>query len=85
MVCRYCRVALGHAALNCHRAFHRIDHAGEFGQDFIAHELEDMALVLGNHGLEQFLAMRAQTREGASLVPLHEPAVADNISGKNGG
>ena len=85
LVCRYCRVTLGHAALNRHRTFDRIHHAREFGQEAVAHELEDMAVMLGDPGLEQFPAMGAQTRERASLVALHEPAVADNISSKNGG
>ena len=49
-------VAFGQPALQRDGAFDRVDDAGEFGQHAVAHQLEDVAVVAGNFGLEQFLA-----------------------------
>ena len=41
--------------------------------------------MLGNHRLKNLGAPRFECGQGACLVALHEAAVADRISGQNGG
>src|SRR5215472_15251240 len=51
-------IALDHAALKRDGAFYGIYNAAKLGQEPIAHELEDAALMLFDLGLEQFLAVQ---------------------------
>ena len=74
-------VALGQAALQRHGTFDRVHDAAEFGQHSIAHQLEDVAVVAGNLGLEQFLASGAKALERTGLVALHQGGIAHNIGG----
>src|SRR5262245_13036860 len=50
-------VPLGHAALQDDGALDGIDDAGKLGQQAIAHQLEDVAVVLLDLWLKQLLAM----------------------------
>src|SRR5262245_39893656 len=75
----------GHAGLEVHRALHRIDGAGELDQHAVARNLEDPPLILRNQGFEHVLAPGLQGGQRAGFVLLHEPAVADDISGEDGG
>ena len=43
------------------------------------------AVVLGDERLDELLAVRLQPGERASLVALHEPAVADHVGRQDGG
>ena len=79
------RLALGHAPLDEHGAAHRVDNARELDEGAVAHELDDAALVLGDQGLDELSAVRLEAGEGAVLVPLHEPAVADHVGRQDGG
>ena len=54
----YIGIAFGHAALNVDRVAHRVDDADEFHQHAVARGLDDTATVLGDLGIDQFLAMR---------------------------
>ena len=42
-------------------------------------------LMLGDLGVDEFLAMRVERRERRRLIDAHEPAVADHIGGQNSG
>jgi hypothetical protein len=66
-------------AADLDRARDRIDRAGEFGQQAVAHELDDPAFVLGDLGLDQVLAMRAERRERAGLVVADQTAVTHDV------
>src|SRR5262245_18917065 len=81
--CMCCSVR--HAALQHERAHDGIDHAPELRQQPVAHQLEDESAVVLGRRLEQLFAMRPQTLECVSLVPLHEPAIAGHVGGKDGG
>ena len=72
-------VALGQAALQRHCTFDGIDDAAEFGQQPIAHQLEDTAVVTSNFGFEQFLASRTKALERTTLVALHQSRIAYDV------
>ena len=76
-------VTLRHAFLEDDSTLNRIDDAAELGQKAVAHQLEDAAIVLFDLRLEQFLAVRAQAREGACLILLHKAAVPDHVRGED--
>ena len=78
-------IAFRHAALHGHRAFDRIDHAAEFGEKPIAHELEDAAVMLLDLGLEEFFAVGPQPVECSRFVLLHKRRVADDVSREDSG
>src|SRR5262249_15935070 len=78
-------VALGHAALQCNRAFDRIDHAAELSQKTIAHELEYAAVVVDDFRFEEVLSVGPERLERSGLVLLHQAAVADHIGGEDSG
>ena len=78
-------VALGHLALHLDRAAHRIDDAGELDQQAVAGGLDDAAAMLGDLGVDQFAPKRLQRGERALLVRAHQPRVAGDIGGENGG
>src|ERR1700733_14645349 len=78
-------VSLRHSALDIDGALDRVVDAPEFNQQPIAHELEDAAVVGRYLRPDEFNAVILQALEGLRFVLLHYPAVADNISGKNGG
>lgn len=48
-------IALGHAALKCCGAFHRIHDTAEFRQQSVAHQFENAPVMLLDFRLEQFL------------------------------
>ena len=78
-------VAFRQPALQRHGAFHGVHDAAEFGQQPVAHQLEDVAVVAGNLGLEQFLASGTKALERAGLVALHQGGIAHDIGSENGG
>ncbi len=78
------RVAFRHAALQHDRALDGVDDAAELGQQPVAHQLEDPAAVPADFGFEEFFAMRPHALECVSLVPLHQPAIADHIGREDG-
>ena len=76
-------IALRHPALNLGGAQHRIDDAVEFDQHAVAGGLDDAAAILGDGRIDQFDPMGLQTRKRTRLVSLHEPTVADHVSGED--
>jgi hypothetical protein len=84
-VVRHLDLALGDTLLDRGGAFDRIDHAPEFDQRAVAHQLDDAAVVLSDFRLDEVLAQRLQARVCALLVGRHEARVADDVGGENGG
>ena len=78
------RLARGHCLLDCDRTLNRIDHAGELDQHAVAGGLDDAPPVRRDLGVDQRLAVLLLARDGAGLVGLHEPGVADHVGGKDG-
>jgi hypothetical protein len=77
-------VALGHAALNVDGAADRVQHAGELDQKAVAHDLEDAPVVARDGRIEELAKMGLQGAQGALLVGLHQPAIADHVCRQNG-
>ena len=67
------------------RAFDGIDHAAEFGQQAVAGQLEDAAVMSGDFGFEEVFPVRAQALERVRLIILHEAAVADDVDREDRG
>ena len=77
---RYVGVAFGHAALDVDGAAHSIDNADEFHQHPIASGFDDPAPVLGDLGIDQFLAMGLELAKRTFLVGAHQLAIAGYIA-----
>ena len=70
-------------ALQRHGAFNGVHDAAKFRQHSVAHQLEDMAVVPGNFGFEQFLAPSTKALKRACLVALHQGGVAYHIGSED--
>jgi putative ABC transport system substrate-binding protein len=79
-VCRNADIAFDHTALNVDSAAHGIDHTDELHQHPVAGRLDNTAPVLGDLGVDQFLAMRLELEQRAFLVDAHQPAVTGNVA-----
>ena len=77
------RIAPSHSLLHLDGAAHRIDDAGELGQQPVARRLDDPAAMLGDAGIEQFAAMAVKAGKGAFVVGAHQPTVAGDVSRKD--
>ena len=76
-------VALRHRPLDFDGATDRVDHAGEFYQRAIAHELHDAPLWSGNLRIDQILAGALEARQCIRSFSLHKAAVANDVGGEN--
>ena len=85
LILRLAGVSLCHSSLDIDRALNCVDDAAELGQEAIAHELEDAAAMLRYRRFNEFVAVSLDPLKGLRFVPLHQAAVSDNVSGKNGG
>ena len=65
------RGARRHVVLNGESAAHRLHHAGEFGEEAIAHALEDAPLVLRRSGSQNLLVHGPEIAQGSFLVLSH--------------
>ncbi len=74
-----------HAVLHVDGEGQRVDDAGELHQRPVAHQFDDAAVVLGDLRLDQLPPVRLQRRQRPGLVALHQPAVAGDVGGQNGG
>ena len=70
-----------HPLLDVHGALHGVDHAGEFHQHAIAHQLEDPAAMLADQRRQHLATAELEGRQGSRLVLAHETAVAHHIGG----
>ena len=77
------RIAPSHSLLHLDGAAHRIDDAGELGQQPVARRLDDPAAMLGNAWIEQFTAMAVEAREGAFVIGADQPTVSGDVSRKD--
>ena len=78
-------IAVDHTALDVDGAAYGVDHADEFHQHPVAGGLDDSATVLGDLGIDQFLAMRLELAQRAFLVNAHQPAIAGDVARENRG
>ena len=75
----------GHRLLQVDGALHGVHGAAELHHDAVAGHLEHATLMLGHQRRDDLLAPGLERGEGADLVQLHQPAVADDIGGEDGG
>ena len=73
-----------HLPLHLDRAAHRVDDAGELGKEAVAGGLDDATPMLGDFGIAEFAANRAQSGERALLIFAHQPRIAGHIDRQNG-
>jgi hypothetical protein len=73
------------ACCNRDRAAHRVDDAGELGQQAVAGALDDTTVTLGYHRADEFLEMRLQALVRALLVCPHQARIARHIGGETAG
>ena len=77
-------VALGHHGLELDRALSGTDDARKLSQDAVAGGVNDASDVPAYQRQDHAL-MRLDVPYGGGLIRVHEPAVASDIGGKNGG
>ncbi len=68
----YFRIAFSHAHLYGKRAFHRVNHAGELNKRTITHQLDDIAAVISDTGVDQLVPMAFERAKHTHLISLHE-------------
>src|ERR1700683_1426166 len=73
----------GGRALDSQRTVHGIDHAAEFDNGAVADQFDDPAVMGGDGGVEDDLAMPFQGTERAGLVGAHQPGIADHVGSEN--
>ena len=76
--------ALGHPALDFHRAAHRVDDTREFDQTPSPVRLDNAAAVFGDLGVQEARAQLLEVAERALFVHAHQPAVAGDVSRHDG-
>src|SRR5207253_10184818 len=78
------RCSRPHRGLNLRRAGDGVHYTRKLGEQAISGEFDDAAAMLRDLGIEYFLPDFFQLRERPGFVIAHQPAVADDIGGKNG-
>src|SRR5262245_47888583 len=74
----------GHHGLDLDRALGGADDAGKLGHDAVAGGVDDPPAVPADQGQDHAL-VGFEVAHGGGLVLVHEPAVARDVGGKNGG
>ena len=77
-------VALGHRALNGHRAYDRVDDASEFGKDAVTRGVLDPPAVSLDQRQDRGL-VSSEGSNGRHLVLFHQTAIAGDVGCQNGG
>src|SRR5207249_3239801 len=72
-------IAVDHPALDLGGAAHRVDDAGEFGEEPIAGGLDDAPLMLADLRVDQLAAMRPEAVERLLFVRPDKARIADDI------
>ena len=85
LILRLAGVSLRHSSLDIDRALNCVDDAAELREDAVAHKLEDAAAMPRYRRFNEFIAVSLDSLKGFRFVLLHQAAVSDNVSGKNGG
>jgi len=80
---RHGGIAGDHFALHLDGTAHGVDHTGEFNKEPVAGRLDDATAVLGDLGIAELSADRAQRGERALLILAHQPRIAGNINSKD--
>ena len=57
----------------------------KLGEKAVAHQLEDYAAMRRDRRLDKFSPARLEPLERSRLVQLHQPAVAGDVGGEDGG
>ena len=83
LVLRQRGIALRERALEFKRAFHRLHHRPEFGQDRVAGSVDDATVVFAHLAGKQAPALVEHLQRGP-VVGMHQPAIANHVGGKNG-
>ena len=78
-------VPLAQATLQCNSAFDRVNDAAELGEQPVAHQLENAAMMPLDLRLDQPLSLGDQGLERARLVAFHQGRVAYDVGGEDGG
>ena len=74
-------IAFGHAALQFHRAAHRIHDARKFRQQAVAGVFDHAAAMLGNLRIYQLGEVRPEPLVRAFLIRPHQARIARHIGG----
>jgi hypothetical protein len=77
-------IAGDHLLLHLDRTAYHVDDAGELGKEAVAGRLDDATPMLGDLGIDEFTANRAQRRQGALFIRAHQPRIAGDIDRQNG-
>ena len=75
---------LGEGPLQRDSAGHRVEGAGELGEEPVAGGLDDAPAMRGDAGVEHRGLQRLEAGQRALLVSAHEAAVADQIGSQDG-
>jgi hypothetical protein len=78
-------LAIEHSALHLDGAPHRVDNTAKFDQHAVAGRFDNSTAVLGDLGINKLPPMRPEAVERSFLIGAHQPRVARDISGQNGG
>ena len=65
--------ALGHRVLDCDRALHCIDHAGELDEQAVAHRPHGAPAVFENFRIDNLAPDGVESRERSLIVDAHQP------------
>src|SRR5262249_20118282 len=82
---RHIRVTLGHIALDIERATHRVNNAGELGQQAVASVLDNPPAVLSDLGINEGAQVILELGVRSLFVLPGQTAVASHICGQDGG
>jgi hypothetical protein len=77
--------AAANGSLQFDRALHGVVRTAKLYEHTVAGRLEDATVMAGDEGLQYFLPPCPESSQRAGVVVTHEPAVADQISGEDGG
>ena len=78
-------VAQGDGALHINGEGNGVYDAAKLHQGAITHEFDDAPVMLGGLGLDKLSSNCFERRQRPSFIGSHEAAVADHISGQDGG
>ena len=71
--------------MDFHAAAHRLDGAGELGEQAVAGRLDDPAAMRGDGRIDELTSVRIQVAKRAFLVFAHQSAVAGNVGCEHSG